>query len=204
MRYNENQVKRILRALGLRLCSPCATLRGLGRLGGPRRATFGAACAPWLSASVFALPRVLFAFALGGLAFGVAPLPPHTKRNCAFSAPPRSLRPQPLRVAARNRTKRTFCIIASEMRRRRGKAAHKFLGQLPAPFTVSALNALQRVARNPRRARNARYRESKMDVLYGCAPCRLSRCVLVRFYILFASLVRVFCSVFPFFFWLKG
>ena len=85
------------------------------------------------------LPRVLFAFALGGLAFGVAPLPPHTKRNCASSAPPRSLRPQPLRVVARNRTKRTFCIIASEMRRRCGKAAHKFLGQLPAPFTVSAL-----------------------------------------------------------------
>lgn len=148
MRYNENQVKRIIRALGLRLRSPCATLRGLGRLGGPRRATFGAACAPWLSASVLGLPRVLFAFALGGLAFGVAPLPPHTKRYRAFSAPPRSLRPQPLLVVARNRTKRTFCIIASEMRRRRGKAAHKFLGQLPAPFTVSALNALQRVSRN--------------------------------------------------------
>ena len=38
-----------------------------------------------------------------------------------------------------NYTKYSFCIIASEMRRHCGKAAHKFLGQLPAPFTVSAL-----------------------------------------------------------------
>ena len=99
-----------------------------------------------------------------------------------------------------NYTKYSFCIIASEMRRHCGKAAHKFLGQLPAPSTDSALNALQRVARNPRRARNARYWESKMDVLYGCAPCRFSRCVLVRFYILFAFVGACFLFRFSFLF----
>lgn len=85
-----------------------------------------------------------------------------------------------------NYTKYSFCIIASEMRRRRGKAAHIFLGQLPAPPSpFPRSNALQRVARNSPLREIRAQRGYKMNVLYGRAPFRRSHRVSVRFYILF-------------------
>jgi hypothetical protein len=91
------------------------------------------------------------------------------------------------------------------MRRRRGKAAHKFLGQLPAPFTVSALKrATTSIAQLSASGDTRDTGSPKWTFCTVARPVAFPAVFWCVFIFSLLSLVRVFCSVFPFFFWLKG